>query len=143
MDMPVERRDRRGMDVPRRVTELRAADLAYTERSDRNGAARLAAWRVREADAEILISTGDALGGWVTLLVCKQYGVKTFRRRRMQKTTIGVRAPEGFIDEVLRPHILAVLRVFTTARDEAVKEIATAWLGAKEAAEPLVLDEEL
>lgn len=131
------------MDVSHRVTELRAADLAYTEGSDRHGSERLAAWRAREADSEILIGTGDALGAWVTLLVCKRYGVKTFRRKRMQKATIGVRAPLGFIDEVLRPHITAVLRVFVAVRDEALSELAAAWLGPNEAGALLVVDEEL
>jgi hypothetical protein len=143
VDTRGERRDRRVMDVPRRVMELRAADLAYTEGADGKGAERLAEWRAREADTEILIGAGDALGAWVTLLVCKRYGVKTFRRKRMQRATIGVRAPEGFIDEVLRPHITAVLRVFVQARDEALNELTAAWLGEKVAAEPLVVDEEL
>jgi hypothetical protein len=130
------------MDVPRRVAELRAVDLVYAERSDRNGSGRLAAWRAREADAELLIAAGDALGAWVTLLVCKQYDVKTFRRKRMQKATIGVRAPRGFIDEVLRPHIAAVLGVFIQVRDEALNELAAAWLGQEKADAPLVVDEE-
>ena len=95
-----------------------------------------------ERDIELLLSTGDATGAWVTLLVCKRYGVKTFRAKRQKPTTIGVRAPKGFIDAVLHPHIGQVAGVFAAAKEEALSELAVLWLGAERAGETLLVDEE-
>jgi hypothetical protein len=126
-----------------KFAELRAIDrhFAPTDTVDRY-VRQLAEWRAREPDIEVLLSTGDATGAWVTLLVCKSYGVKTFRAKRQKPTTIGVRAPRGFIDAVLHPHIGRVAGVFAAAKEEALSELAVLWLGAERAGEALHVDED-
>lgn len=130
------------MDLAKFTTELRAVDDRFATAAGVGGYAKvLAEWRAREPDTEILFSTGDATGAWVTLFVCKRYGVRTFRSKRAKPTTVGVRAPKGFIAKVLEPHIMALIQVFTAARAEVVNELVGAWLGAQ-ADEALFIDEE-
>jgi hypothetical protein len=131
------------MDLTKFVADLRAVDKHFTPADGVDGyAKRLAEWRAREPDDELLLSTGDATGAWVTLLVCKRYGVKTFRGKRQKPTTVGVGAPKGFIDTVLHPHISHINSVFTAAKKQVIGELAVLWLGAERAGEPLHVDEE-
>ena len=130
------------MEFTKFAAELRAVERHFAADGVDGYAKRLAEWRARERDIELLLSTGDATGAWVTLLVCKRYGVKTFRAKRQKPTTIGVRAPKGFIDAVLHPHIGQVAGVFAAAKEEALSELAVLWLGAERAGETLLVDEE-
>ena len=131
------------MDLAKFRTELRAVDDRFATAAGAGGYGRvLTEWRGREADSEVLLSTGDATGAWITLIVCRRYGVTTFRRKRAKPTTVGVRAPKGFLDQVLEPHIRELASVFAAARVELISELASAWLGAQ-ADEALYVDEEL
>jgi hypothetical protein len=130
------------MDLVQLAAELRAIDARLMPAGAEGGARQLAEWRAREPDTELLLSTGDATGAWLTLLVCKRYGVRTFRGKRARPTTIGVSAPRGFIDRVLQPHITSLVRVFTQAKAQVVNELADAWLGADEADVALHVDED-
>lgn len=129
------------MDLTTFANELRVVD-------DRHGLApgageqgkRLADWRALEPDVEILLSTGDSTGAWITLVLCKRYGVPSFHPKRARHTTIGVRAPRGFVVKVLEPHVKAVIAVFAAARAQVVGELADSWLGA-EASGVLTVDE--
>lgn len=131
------------VDLAKFAAELRVVDARFTPADGVDGYAKqLAEWRAREPDVEVLLSTGDAAGAWLTLVVCKRYGVTTFRGKRQKPTTIGVRAPRGFIDKVLRAHIGQLAGVFAAAKTEAMGELSTLWLGAARAAEPLYVDED-
>jgi F0F1-type ATP synthase assembly protein I len=66
--------------------------------------------------------------------------VTTFQPKRARHTTIGVRAPKGFVVKVLEPHVKAVISVFRAARTQVVTELADSWLGA-EAVRVLTVDE--
>jgi hypothetical protein len=129
------------MDLTKFACELRVADERHGRPAGPgDNGNRLADWRALEPDVEILLSTGDSTGAWITLVLCKRYGVTTFQPKRARHTTIGVRAPKGFVVKVLEPHVKAVIAVFAAARAQVVGELADSWLGA-EANGVLTVDE--
>ena len=73
--------------------------------------ARLAEWRKREADIDYQCSIPDPMAQRVLLGVCLRYGLLPYRRSKRARATLWVRAPRGFMREVLWPEVDAVARV--------------------------------
>jgi hypothetical protein len=57
----------------------------------------------KETATEIQFSMGDAWSRLLFLALCRRYGLEPYRRYRQRYTTVLVRAPRRFIDEVLWP----------------------------------------
>lgn len=77
----------------------RAAAGAAAERIRR----RLQDSAKKEALAEIRFSLPDPWSRQLFVALCRRYGLRPFRYRRMHRQSIVVRAPESFINAVLWP----------------------------------------
>jgi len=56
-----------------------------------------------EAPVEVRFSIPDPWSRQLFIALCRRYGVKPYRYRRMQRQTIVVKAPKSFLDTVLWP----------------------------------------
>ena len=63
--------------------------------------AKLAETERRDPPVEIQFSLADQWSRHLFLALCRRYGLKPYRYPRQRRTTVMVRAPRGFIDEVL------------------------------------------
>jgi hypothetical protein len=57
----------------------------------------------REPAAEMQFSVPDQWSRHLFVALCRRYGLKPYRYRRQRRTTVMVRAPRGFIEQVLWP----------------------------------------
>ncbi|WP_342239664.1 hypothetical protein [Inquilinus sp. OTU3971] len=103
--------------------------------------ARLRQQQTRDPAAETKVSLPDQWSRHLFVALCRRYGLRPFRYRRQRRTTVMVRAPRGFFDQILWPEFLelnAELRRYLHAvtlrviRDELHADTAE----APEVAEP-------
>lgn len=64
---------------------------------------RLAALKVSEPAAEIQVSLSDAWSRRLFVALCRRYGLEPYRLPRQRLTTVMLRAPKAFVDQVLWP----------------------------------------
>ena len=64
---------------------------------------RLAELGQRDPPIEIQFSVPDRWSRHLFLALCRRYGLAPYRYHRQRRNTIMVRAPKGFIDQVLWP----------------------------------------
>ena len=57
----------------------------------------------KETASEMQFSMADSWSRHLFLALCRRYGIQPYRRYRQRYTTVMVRAPRRFIDEVLWP----------------------------------------
>jgi hypothetical protein len=57
----------------------------------------------QETATEMQFSMADSWSRHLFLALCRRYGIQPYRRYRQRYTTVMVRAPRRFIDEVLWP----------------------------------------
>ena len=65
--------------------------------------ARLAELGRQDPPVEIQFSMPDQWSRHLFLALCRRYGLQPYRLHRQRRNTVMVRAPKGFIDEVLWP----------------------------------------
>jgi IstB-like ATP binding protein len=65
--------------------------------------ARLAELGQRDPSVEIQFSMPDQWSRHLFLALCRRYGLKPYRLHRQRRNTVMIRAPKGFIDQVLWP----------------------------------------
>src|SRR6267142_1672821 len=65
--------------------------------------ARLAEAGRREAASEIKFSVADQWSRHLFLALCRRYGLEPFRYPRQRRSTLMLRAPRLFVDQVLWP----------------------------------------
>ncbi len=65
--------------------------------------ARLGKAAGSEAAVEIKFSVPDVWSRQLFIALCRRYGIRPFRYRRMHRQTVFVKAPRSFIDHVLWP----------------------------------------
>jgi hypothetical protein len=65
--------------------------------------ARLAELERRDPAIEMQFSLGDQWSRRLFLALCRRYGLRPFRFPRQRLTTVMLRVPRGFVDEVLWP----------------------------------------
>lgn len=103
--------------------------------------ARLRQQQARDPAAETKVSLPDQWSRHLFVALCRRYGLKPFRYPRQRRTTVMVRAPRGFFDQILWPEfqeLNAELRRYLYAvtlrviRDEVHADTAE----APEVAEP-------
>lgn len=90
--------------------------------------ARLVQWRQQESDIEYQCTVSGAALQRVFGGVCLRYGLVPYRRSR-RGSTICVRAPKGFVREVLWPQFEAMADVVEQALGEATERIMETWSG--------------
>lgn len=89
----------------------------------------LAAWREREPDREFRVSVPTPGAQCVLFGWCQRYGLEPYRTPRQRKTTFSVRAPEGFMSEVMGPRVEAMAYLIDRAAAEAAQRIVERWSG--------------
>jgi hypothetical protein len=65
--------------------------------------AKLAEVERRDPPVEMQFSLPDQWSRHLFIALCRRYGLKPYRYPRQRRTTIMVRAPRGFIEQVLWP----------------------------------------
>lgn len=65
--------------------------------------ARLAELERVDPPVEVQFSMPDQWSRRLFVALCRRYGLKPYRYRRQRLTTVVLRAPRGFVDEVLWP----------------------------------------
>jgi hypothetical protein len=65
--------------------------------------ARLAELERSDKPIEMQFSLPDQWSRQLFLALCRRYGLKPYRYRRQRLTTVVLRVPRGFVDEVLWP----------------------------------------
>ena len=133
------------MDIDEFVNQLRALEARYAPPGKHGPGAyaeQLAEWRRREADREEVCSSRDPTIAWYLLLLCRRYGIRTYRRPRQKMTTTCVSVPPGFMSKVLLPQLREAATVFERARSAVIDEIVRGWLGPAVADETLFVDDE-
>ena len=72
--------------------------------------ARLAEQQASEEPVEIRFSLGDEWSRRLFLALCRRYGLEPYRYRRQRRTTVMVRLPQSFCNQVLWPEFEALDR---------------------------------
>jgi len=92
----------------RKIEALHAGACTPGERDAAEAAllrlrARLETEGAGEAGVEIKFSLGDEWSRRLFLALCRRYGLRPYRYRRQRRTTVMVRLPQSFCDQVLWP----------------------------------------
>ena len=104
--------------------------------------ARLAELERRDPAVEVQFSMPDQWSRRLFVALCRRYGLKPYRYRRQRLTTVVLRAPQGFIDEVLWPEFGELNRALASYLNEVTLRVIREEIhaDASEAAEvPLAL----
>jgi hypothetical protein len=102
---------------------------------------RLADIERRDPATEMQFSMPDQWSRKLFVALCRRYGLKPYRYRRQRYTTVLVRAPRSFIDQVLWPEfgeLNDALRVYLNEVTERIirDEVFTDTSEAPEVAQP-------
>jgi hypothetical protein len=94
-------------DKLRKIEALFAGARTEGEKNAADAAAerirqRLGEVAGREKTIEVKFSIPDTWSRQLFVALCRRYGLRPFRYRRMHRQTIIVRAPKSFLEEVLR-----------------------------------------
>ena len=65
--------------------------------------ARLAELQGRDELIQMQVSLGDQWSRQLFLALCRRYGLKPYRLHRQRRTTVMLKAPKSFIEQVLWP----------------------------------------
>ena len=98
--------------------EKTAADAAATRIRE-----RLASAAQTEASEEVRFSIPDLWSQQLFIALCRRYGLRPFRYRRMHRQTIIVSAPKSFVDRTLWPEFSALSEALTAYLAEATDRI--------------------
>jgi len=85
--------------------------------------ARLAKSQAAEAPVETRFSVPDVWSRQLFVALCRRYGLKPFRYRRMHQPTIVVKAPKSFVDQVLWPEFQELSKALTTYLAEVTERV--------------------
>lgn len=99
--------------------------------------ARLAELERRDAPIEMQFSMPDHWSRRLFVALCRRYGLKPYRYRRQRLTTVVLRAPRGFIDQVLWPEFSELNRALRVFLDQVTERVIREeiYADASEAAE--------
>lgn len=85
--------------------------------------ARLARSEAAEAPIETRFSVPDTWSRQLFIALCRRYGLKPFRSRRMHQQTIIVKAPKSFVDQVLWPEFQELSKALTAYLAEVTERV--------------------
>jgi tRNA nucleotidyltransferase (CCA-adding enzyme) len=80
-----------------------AGEQQAAEAALRRVQARLAELQRQDPAVEMQFSMPDQWSRRLFVALCRRYGLKPYRYRRQRLTTVVLRVPRGFVDEVLWP----------------------------------------
>ena len=131
----------------RKIEALFAGAATPGERAAAGAAAERIRDRLREAggteqSVEMTFSLRNPWSHRLFVALCRRYGLKAYRYRRMRYTTVCVKAPRSFLDKVLWPEFLqldaALTEHLTGITDRIIREEVYKDVGdADEVDEPL------
>lgn len=84
---------------------------------------RLKEERVKEKDIEYTLRLSDVWSRKLLLALCKRYDITPYRKYRQKYTTVMIKAPERFINEVLWPEYTEISKVLREYLDETTNKI--------------------
>jgi hypothetical protein len=76
-----------------------------------------------EAPQEIRFSVPDIWSRKLFIALCRRYGIRPFRYRRMHMQTVIVKAPRSFVDGVLWPEFQELSSALTTYLAEITEKL--------------------
>ena len=85
--------------------------------------ARLAELERRDPPVEMQLSMPDQWSRRLFVALCRRYGLKPYRYRRQRLTTVVLRVPRGFIDQVLWPEFTELNRALRVFLDEVTERV--------------------
>jgi len=85
--------------------------------------ARLAELERRDAPIEMQFSLPDQWSRRLFLALCRRYGLKPYRLYRQRLTTVMLRVPKGFIDQVLWPEFQELNKALTQYLNEVTTRV--------------------
>jgi hypothetical protein len=99
--------------------------------------ARLAELERRDAAIEMHFSMPDQWSRRLFVALCRRYGLKPYRYRRQRLTTVVLRVPRGFVDQVLWPEFSELNQALAVYLNEMTLRIIReeVYTDASEAAE--------
>src|ERR1035437_4116490 len=77
----------------------------------------------REAPEEIKFSVRDVWSRQLFIALCRRYGIRPFRYRRMHMQTVIVKAPRSFVDGVLWPEFQELSSALTAYLAEITEKL--------------------
>lgn len=95
-------------------------------------AARAAAVRIRERldqaagmekEIEVKFSIADVWSRQLFVALCRRYGLRPFRYRRMHRQSIIIRAPKSFVEQVLWPEFDELSAALTAYLSEITEKV--------------------
>jgi hypothetical protein len=132
----------------RKIEALLAGATTEGERVAAEAAVERVRERLRESGrrhpaVEIKISLPDLWARQLFLALCRRYGIEPYRYRRQRYTTVIVKAPKSFVEEILWPEFRELLEVLQTFLNEVtlrlIREAVEAEPGeAEEVDQPLL-----
>lgn len=120
--------DRLLRDKLRKIEALFAGAATAGERQAAGAAAeriraRLAEAQAQEAAIEMRFSVGDPWARQLFVALCRRYGMKPFRYRRMHRQTIVISAPKSFVEQVLWPEFQELSRALSAYLAEVTEKL--------------------
>ena len=112
----------------RKIEALFAGAATQGER----GAAGAAAERIRdrlglaagkEKEIEMKFSISDVWSRQLFVALCRRYGLRPFRYRRMHRQSIIIRAPKSFVEQVLWPEFEELSAALTAYLSEITEKV--------------------
>jgi len=85
--------------------------------------ARLAELQRRDAPIEMQFSLPDQWSRRLFLALCRRYGLKPYRLYRQRLTTVMLRVPKGFVDQVLWPEFQELNKALTQYLNEVTTRV--------------------
>ena len=77
----------------------------------------------KEKEIEVKFSISDVWSRKLFVALCRRYGLRPFRYRRMHRQTIIIRAPKSFVEQVLWPEFEELSAALTAYLSEITERV--------------------
>ncbi len=77
----------------------------------------------REKEIEVKFSISDVWSRQLFVALCRRYGLRPFRYRRMHQQTLIIRAPKSFVEQVLWPEFEELSAALTAYLSEITERV--------------------
>ena len=77
----------------------------------------------QENEIEVKFSISDVWSRQLFVALCRRYGLRPFRNRRMHRQTIIIRAPKSFVEQILWPEFEELSAALTAYLSEITEKV--------------------
>ena len=77
----------------------------------------------KEKEVEVKFSISDVWSRQLFVALCRRYGLRPFRYRRMHRQSIMIRAPKSFVEQVLWPEFEELSAALTDYLSEITEKV--------------------